>query len=183
MEKPVDMASAAGKTAEENKVADGFEMLKKVEAEVKQKLKQTTLVDPEHYKKGLKDPIDAFELLVDPESFAQTVENIFAFSFLVKDGWASLKVDGEGVPKAASTVRPDSNVKETQAILAFNMNDWNRIKGTFEIQHGMLKVSLCYLSLLLEVIHVFHRLTYIFWPLSISMQHRTQGYEDEKKNV
>jgi len=141
-EKPQDLKSAAAAAAAKGGVderADGFEMLKRIEAEVKQQMKKHTLVDADNYNKGQKAPMDMFELLVDPDSFAQTVENVFAYSFIVKDGWASLKLGADGMPKAASTQRPDSGVRETQAILAFTMDDWKRIVATYGIEKGLVK--------------------------------------------
>lgn len=39
-----------------------------------------------------------FEFLVDPQSFARTVENMFHFSFLIKDGRTGVCMGGDGVP-------------------------------------------------------------------------------------
>jgi hypothetical protein len=42
-----------------------------------------------------KQKINFFEFVVDPQSFSQTIENIFHFSFLIKDGQAGLKVEND----------------------------------------------------------------------------------------
>ncbi len=39
-----------------------------------------------------------FKFLVDPDSFAHTVENMFHFSFLVKDGRAGITLGRDGQP-------------------------------------------------------------------------------------
>ncbi len=50
-------------------------------------------------------PENFFQFIVNPNSFSQTVENLFHFSFLVKDGQASLKVK-DGVPVVAPEQPP-----------------------------------------------------------------------------
>ena len=47
------------------------------------------------YKRNGEQPLSLFELAFNPHSFAQTIENLFHLSFLVKDGRAGL-VSGEG---------------------------------------------------------------------------------------
>lgn len=39
-----------------------------------------------------------FQYLVDPDSFSHTVENMFHFSFLIKDGRMGVTIGGDGVP-------------------------------------------------------------------------------------
>lgn len=39
-----------------------------------------------------------FKFLVDPESFAHSVENMFHFSFLIKDGRAGVIMGKDGQP-------------------------------------------------------------------------------------
>ena len=70
-------------------------------------------------------PNDFFHFIVNPKSFAQTVENLFHFSFLVKDGQASLKVK-DGIP----TVEPEQPPKE---------DDYQ--KGTSERKQCVIKLD------------------------------------------
>ena len=45
-----------------------------------------------------KGRVHYFKFLVDPDSFAHTVENMFHFSFLVKDGRAGVTLGRDGQP-------------------------------------------------------------------------------------
>ncbi len=42
--------------------------------------------------------IGYFHFLVDPRSFAKTVENMFHFAFLIKDGRVGVELDSDGLP-------------------------------------------------------------------------------------
>lgn len=44
------------------------------------------------------DGINLFKFIVNPESFGQTIENIFYLSFLVKDGFVALGHNDDGLP-------------------------------------------------------------------------------------
>jgi len=48
-------------------------------------------------KRGEPRRVNMFHLLLNPDSFSQTVENFFDLAFLVKDGYASMRVDGDCV--------------------------------------------------------------------------------------
>ena len=39
-----------------------------------------------------------FHLLMDPNSFAKSVENMFHFTFLIKDGRVGIKIGEDGLP-------------------------------------------------------------------------------------
>lgn len=45
------------------------------------------------------------EFIVNPDSFAQTVENVFYFSFLVKEGKVAIEIDDtEGSPNQGDAI-------------------------------------------------------------------------------
>jgi hypothetical protein len=46
---------------------------------------------------GEKQPINFFEFIINPESFGQTVENLFYLSFLIRDGKVNID-DESGQP-------------------------------------------------------------------------------------
>ena len=68
---------------------------------------------------GALEPVGLFNLAVNPQSFTQTVENLFDLSFLVKQGHASLTLDCHGLlwvcrkwrwaPAAATPTQPPTN--------------------------------------------------------------------------
>lgn len=76
---------------------------------------------------------DFFPFVINPKSFTQTVENLFDYSFLVKQGDASIRFE-DGVPAA----RPEemnvaSTFKKTQCVATFTMKDWEELKEVHNI--------------------------------------------------
>lgn len=57
-----------------------------------------------------------FNFLIDPQSFGQTVENVFHFAFLIKDGQAAVTIGEDGVPLAGNIAR-DSYLENLRNLL------------------------------------------------------------------
>lgn len=107
---------------------------------------------PPKLKKKLKRhgvEIDAIQYLFNPKSFTQTVENLFHYSFLVKRGNASLRVNDKGFGEFlgedtnggifAKYVNEDtSHPLPKQAIISLTMKDWRDLCKAYEVTDGDL---------------------------------------------
>lgn len=85
--------------------------------------------------KDKQEAIDFFRTVVDPNSFTQTVENIFHISFLAKDGWVGLKSDPEK-KRAMLTCEESRRVTSpgSQSILSFSMDDYRKWVDAYKIK-------------------------------------------------
>ena len=115
-----------------------------------------------------KQPISYFKFLLDPQSFSKSVENIFHFSFLIKEGRASFELDdnGKGLPftkplKARKSLgkqikRRDQDFDEDenedndnnhQAIISLTYDDWEDMIDQLDIKENdpMVKHDIEYL--------------------------------------
>jgi len=88
--------------------------------------------------------IDFVKFVVDPQSFSQTVENIFHYSFLIKDGQAAFKLDDKGIPIAEPAQPPlqedytSGKAERRQCVVAINQDMWKKLKEKYEIKTGYL---------------------------------------------
>jgi len=78
--------------------------------------------------------VDFFRFVLDPESFGQTVENIFHTAFLVKDGHAQIRVDNNApiLEPAQPPVEADYNsgkAQKKQCIVRFDWSTWEKLKA------------------------------------------------------
>ncbi|KAK3122119.1 hypothetical protein QOZ80_8BG0665390 [Eleusine coracana subsp. coracana] len=77
-------------------------------------------------------------LVLNRESFAQTVENIFSLSFLVKDGTVAINIDDDGdhivIPKnaPAAGLIASKKVFNSQFVFRFDFKDWKVMKDIVE---------------------------------------------------
>jgi hypothetical protein len=109
---------AKAKLAELESVDDG------VDEEIKKK--------KEMLKENENEEICAVKFLFDPKSFTQTVENIFHFSFLVKNVQAGIRVGPEGDPTVMFR-RDQGKLISRQAIVPITMKDWRNMVEAYGV--------------------------------------------------
>lgn len=92
----------------------------------------------------------AVELLFNPKSFTQTVENIFHYSFLVKQGTAQLevrkpKILDEGLELDGGLIARPRNIAKNQqnapppprqAIVSLTMKDWRDMIKAYDVKES-----------------------------------------------
>lgn len=97
------------------------------------------------WKKNDRKPICYFKLVVNPESFGRTVENIFHVSFLVKDGLVDISCDEnefpviEPISNAVAEKRKKTAPEKNQIIMSINMEEWQELIEAFQITTPMIK--------------------------------------------
>lgn len=96
------------------------------------------------YVKNRKHPVCYFEFVVNPESFGQTVENIFYTSFLIRDGHCRFQLDADKLPTIEPVERLDGDVTVSelphhQFVMSMTIKDWQDIVREFDIETPIIK--------------------------------------------
>ncbi|NWW74473.1 NSE4A protein, partial [Climacteris rufus] len=83
-----------------------------------------------HFENDPNTPISFFDFVIDPNSFARTVENMFHVSFLIRDGLAKVELDGHGLPVIEPT-KPSGRGEDdgsagarSQVIVTLDQKEW-----------------------------------------------------------
>jgi len=88
--------------------------------------------------------VSLFRFVVNPHSFAQTVENLFYVSFLVKDGFVAVDKDDDGLPTLRVTEPPtlndrrDKGSSRHQAIFSLEFGTWKKLIQAFDIHEPII---------------------------------------------
>lgn len=93
-------------------------------------------------------PISYFEFVIDPNSFSRTVENIFYVSFIIRDGFARIRLDQDRLPilepiniNQVGEGNDPSPHGRKQGVISLSLQDWKNIVATFEISEAMITNS------------------------------------------
>ncbi|CAB4409846.1 unnamed protein product [Rhizophagus irregularis] len=91
---------------------------------------------------GENQPINFFEFIINPESFGQTVENLFYLSFLIRDGKVSID-DDSGQPILMLCQPPTSEnyaegLIKKQLVMEIDMNMWQELIEVYEINESVI---------------------------------------------
>lgn len=91
-------------------------------------------------------PMSFFDFVVDPHSFPRTVENIFHVSFIIRDGFARIRLDQDRLPIIEPVNEESRGIDQNtqirnQAIIALSYRDWEEIVRTFEISEPVITSS------------------------------------------
>jgi hypothetical protein len=128
--------------------SDKLSAMEKLRKQVEKKLRKVT-----HNKVKESETrdatVDGVKFLFNPNSFTQTVENIFTFSFLVKRGLAEIGVRNESSMNQPAGLYVRScidqggdeeveNPPSTQAVCSFTMKDWREICKAHKLMAGDL---------------------------------------------
>ncbi|KAJ5494984.1 hypothetical protein N7539_000100 [Penicillium diatomitis] len=85
-----------------------------------------------------------FNFCINPRSFGQSVENLFYVSFLVRDGYAGLKMSDYGTPalQYATPYPPHEaqakKIQKHQAIFSLDFDSWAEIVREFGIKKSII---------------------------------------------
>ncbi|KAF8919760.1 Nse4 C-terminal-domain-containing protein [Mucidula mucida] len=89
------------------------------------------------------EAVDLFKFIINPNDFAQSVENIFHLSFLIRDGKVALETSLDGEPMIYSCGQPsdedyDNGLRKRQIVLEFDQATWKRAIEVFDITEPMV---------------------------------------------
>lgn len=98
-----------------------------------------------------REPVNLFKLVIDPSSFAKSVENLFYTSFLIKDGHLVMDEDDEGFPRvrvkeglprdpeaAKAELLKRRNAHQNHIIFQLDMPTWKALIDRYHITEAFL---------------------------------------------
>ncbi|XP_006879950.1 PREDICTED: non-structural maintenance of chromosomes element 4 homolog A [Elephantulus edwardii] len=102
-----------------------------------------------YFREDPETPMSFFDFVVDPHSFPRTVENIFHVSFIIRDGFARIRLDQDRLPiiepinMNEENEAVDHNTQmRNQGIISLSYRDWQEIVKTFEISEPVIASGL-----------------------------------------
>ncbi|XP_073963888.1 SMC5-SMC6 complex kleisin component Non-SMC element 1 [Choristoneura fumiferana] len=123
----------------EKKAPASVDKLEQTEESGKVTARVRHFVKKQYQQKGA--PLSYFHLVLDPDSFCRSVENVYHMSFLVRGGAVAVAVDEEyGLPfvtPLAESAHTDLS-EENQFIVSLDMQRWQELVKAFNIKQPMM---------------------------------------------
>ncbi|GLB37537.1 putative binding domain of Nse4/EID3 to Nse3-MAGE [Lyophyllum shimeji] len=110
------------------------------EADISRSQNETTknVAVLENILNNIGEPINIFKFVINPNDFAQSVENIFYLSFLIRDGKVAFETTKDGEPVVFTCEQPTDQdyaggLMKRQKVFEFDMAIWKRAIEVFDI--------------------------------------------------
>ncbi|KZV98594.1 hypothetical protein EXIGLDRAFT_727665 [Exidia glandulosa HHB12029] len=87
--------------------------------------------------------INLFKFIIHPTDFAQSVENLFYLSFIIREGQCGLEFEEDGEPVIFTTRQPTDEdyakgIRKHQVVLTLEMDAWKRAIEVFNITEPII---------------------------------------------
>ncbi|XP_055843393.1 EP300-interacting inhibitor of differentiation 3 [Episyrphus balteatus] len=88
-------------------------------------------------------PLPFYQLVIDPDNFMNTVENVFQVAFLARDGAVAIETGDGNMPHVRVTNPKEKDlVKHTnQSVCSINMDVCKEMIAFYDIKEAMLKIE------------------------------------------
>ncbi|KPJ21442.1 Non-structural maintenance of chromosomes element 4-like A [Papilio machaon] len=83
-------------------------------------------------------PLCYWRAVLDPHSFARTIENIYYISFLARDGIISIDIGLPFIKTVSSGDRERGAGSANQFIVSIDMHTWKELVDAFRIERPMM---------------------------------------------
>jgi len=88
-------------------------------------------------------PVNLFRFVINPNDFAQSVENLFYLSFLIRDGECALEIEEDGEPVIFICEQPQlsdyqEGLKKQQLVFEFDVKTWEEAIKVFNITGAII---------------------------------------------
>ncbi|KAG7298631.1 hypothetical protein JYU34_018284 [Plutella xylostella] len=128
------------------KEPENVEQLEKTEEGSEMVSRVNRFITKQHRSAGR--PLSYFHLVLDPGSFARTIENVYYVSFLVRDGFVAIDVDEScglpfvtPVPAARRESTAREHADENQFIVSLDMKTWQEFIDALGITEPMMTIK------------------------------------------
>ncbi|OAD57319.1 Non-structural maintenance of chromosomes element 4 like protein A [Eufriesea mexicana] len=105
------------------------------------------------YYKTHHKPLDFFKLILHPNDFGKTIQNILQISFLVRDGKVKVSKDASGIlvvqpcTKDMIAQLKAGKTSNVQNVIYLNMEQWKILKNIYQLEKPMIECDT-------EILHV-----------------------------